>query len=299
MRIRRTLLVLGICTLATAGLSGLLHLTVSPAEADGEERKEVRLLLKCDASDVDAVLKALKGQPVEVYDLDTMKRRTVPVSADRVPHLPDAARLMESLITALQAVKDPHGVSLVKMEDMVIQPRRAMVTISASSQALLDQGTKALAKDKLLKERGAQESLGAIQTMPGGGYRTKISYKLDERAARSAKRPPATSSIPMVQIQNAGLAANMKFVYAGPVRTDPNRAAGYTTRSREYTYAPARLDQFRKLLTALTHAQGKPNGLIVHELRWKLADPKQQTGHPFDRIRKSTVMVGFRTPLGD
>jgi len=296
MRTRRTLLFLLLATTATVSLTALIHIAVTPtADAEGDEKPEARLLLKCPASEVVDVLKALQGREVQLWDLDTMKRVYTPVSADKIPGLPDAHKLMLELLTTLEALKTKDGQPLVRVTEMAIQPRRAMVKITTADGRHFDSARKALAGNAYVKARGAMgPDSGAMQSLPDGRFRQSFSFRLKDEAPPGAPKRPAVQTISMMDIETAVLSSNMKMIYASAVSEDPHPSRGHRTISREFTFAAATLTQLKALVHNLS--QG-PAGLTVYELRWKLAPDKLQSGHPFDRIQKPVIRVGGRASL--
>ena len=94
-------------------------------------------------------------------------------------------------------------------------------------------------------------------------------------------------------IQKAGSDTEMMYQFAGTEQDDPNRAKGFRTRSREFTYNLSTLDQLTKLVWNI-EALGRYR---VFELRWKLADKKVNAEPPYFKVNKPVIRVGYRSPL--
>jgi len=94
-------------------------------------------------------------------------------------------------------------------------------------------------------------------------------------------------------IERAGRDVQMMYTSAGTEQDDPNRSKGYRTRSREFTYPMATLDQLTKLVWNIEY-WGRYR---VFEIRWKLAEKKENSEPPFYRVNKPVIRVGYRSPL--
>jgi len=101
------------------------------------------------------------------------------------------------------------------------------------------------------------------------------------------------SSISTTKMKQAEFKVHMEHSYASPENDVPNRGKGYRTRSREFTYNPASLDQLTKLIWNI-EALGRYR---VFELRWKLGDKRTNSEAPFNRVTKPVIKVGFRQPI--
>jgi hypothetical protein len=101
------------------------------------------------------------------------------------------------------------------------------------------------------------------------------------------------SGISTTKMKAAEFQVHMEHSYASPENDTPNRGKGFRTRSREFTYNPATLDQLTRLIWNI-----EKNGRYrVFELRWKLADKKTNSEPPYNRVTKPVLKVGFRQPL--
>ena len=94
-------------------------------------------------------------------------------------------------------------------------------------------------------------------------------------------------------IQKAGREVQMEYGAASTEQDDPNRSKGYRTRSREFTYPMATLDQLTKLAWNIEY-WGRYR---VFEIRWKLAEKKENSDPPFFKVNKPVLRVGYRSPL--
>ena len=103
----------------------------------------------------------------------------------------------------------------------------------------------------------------------------------------------ASEGISTSRMKEAEFAVQLEHTYAGPENKEPNRGKGYETTSREFTFGDATLEQLVKLIWNI-ESWGRYR---VFEVRWKLAEKKENSEPPFNRITKPVIKVGFRTPL--
>lgn len=103
----------------------------------------------------------------------------------------------------------------------------------------------------------------------------------------------AGDGISNVKMSAAETKVNMERTWAGAEGDDPNRGKGFRTKYREFKYANCSLEQFTTLIRNV-ESWGRYR---VYEMRWNLADPKQNSKPPFNIISKPSIKVGFRTPL--
>jgi hypothetical protein len=94
-------------------------------------------------------------------------------------------------------------------------------------------------------------------------------------------------------MKQAAFSVSMRQKSAGAEADEPNRGKGYRTRSREFTYEDANLEQFSTLAWNI-EALGRYR---VFEMRWKLQDAKSNSQPPYNMLQRPTLKVGYRQPL--
>ena len=103
----------------------------------------------------------------------------------------------------------------------------------------------------------------------------------------------AKDGVSQTEMSAAATGVNMSQIHASPVRVDEVRSKNYQTISRDFTYAPCTLEQ----LVALMYNVEAKGRLRVFEVRWQLAETKQNSEAPFHKLRKPVIKVGMREPL--
>lgn len=285
--------------LALLGGSALWLAGADPRPSEADEAGEARLLLKCPQSEVPQLLQLLhghvgQGNKVEVWDLKTMRPLSVAPAEKGAPALGDATRLMGNIFSLVDALGPESSGRPALISEMTVQSRRAVFRLLFHDVATSDKVRKALMGHPWMREHVQEVAPGALQRLKQGGF--KMSFALRLKQAEPGAVP--TEPVPFLEataLEKASLAANMQMVYASALARDPNPQGGFETRSREFTFSPSTLTQFRTLLQGLAALHDQA---VVYELRWKLADEKVRAEQP-DAIGKSVVRVGMRSGLAD
>jgi hypothetical protein len=110
---------------------------------------------------------------------------------------------------------------------------------------------------------------------------------------KSVGTQAGTEGISVKQMETAAFNVNMKQKSAGAENDEPNRGKGFRTRSRDFTYESATLEQLTTLAWNI-EALGRYR---VFEMRWKLADKKENSKPPYNLVNRPSIKVGYRQPL--
>lgn len=117
--------------------------------------------------------------------------------------------------------------------------------------------------------------------------------KFVEGYKKSAGDPGGGEGISVTKMEQAAFQVHMRQKVAGAENDDPNQGKGFRTRSREFTYEDASLEQLTTLVWNI-EAMGRYR---VFEVRWKLLDANENSKAPYNMVRRPTIKVGYRQPL--
>jgi hypothetical protein len=206
---------------------------------------------------------------------------------------------MQEILLAVQRLGGDVSPAVMQVEEMAVQPRRAMARVTAADPAAFDRLRRALAANGYLRSRAADPQRlvepGAQQRLRDGRYRQAFSLRFDEHAGSEvAPAASAATSIEMGVVRRLLEGTGMLAQYAGPEQDDPNRARGYRTIAREFTFAPTTLD---RLLRFLARVGGEEAGYTVVEVRWKRASPTAESADERQLLSKPVVKLAVRRAL--
>ena len=279
----------------------------------GGDEGRTRLLVRCKADGVPAVLTALEDQPVEVWSLrsreplrlDTPEPAPdgLPPSDDAPPPetptappaapFQDAVRVLDAIQAALDTVEGP----MVQMRSCRIRESRAVVEVLLEDAAKVDAVADALGASDWLQVRGTRIEPGALQALghPQKRMKTQFSLRFEgppvvpEGGPPAGPKPTADAALLHSAVWKAATQGKVQVIWASAEMREEDRA-GRVSLSREYKFQNATVGSMRAFLTAL--AEAAPH-LTVYELNWPL-NPRSDGRRAEEVLTKPTVRVGVR-----
>jgi hypothetical protein len=213
-----------------ATVSGVLAPRTTRAGEDGR----VRLLVACDRDVLPDLLREIRARHAQAWDLESMTLLTPAEAEPAAPEAREVARpadglgLMKRLLAAVDGLHATAACADLRVEELAVQQRRALLSCTASDPACFDAVRRALAEDAHLASRARVADrlveLGAQQRLPDGRWKQGFSLALREDEERGTQPASTATSIPTALVQRAGLAVRVQLLYASAERVDPDRA---------------------------------------------------------------------------
>jgi hypothetical protein len=269
---------------------GAAALLLVMGRAQAEETARTRLLVKCDAETVPAVLEALAGLDVEVYDVDTLR----PLATARAPatepqDVPapvfvDARAAMVRMRDLVARMTTAGGPPAVALQALDIGRRRMKVRVEAGDLAALDAFVSRVQDTFAPDAPRTRVRRGSVRRTNTGRFQTDVEVLLPEGAMVTPPQSRYEGDVPLELITRHAAAVGFRPVYVSSLRADP--VGEHVVLSRKYVFdAAAPEDATAANASRLADLIATEEGLVVSGLRWRRVDETEADGAP-DRIRK-------------
>jgi hypothetical protein len=124
----------------------------------------------------------------------------------------------------------------------------------------------------------------------------EIAYDVERLVATyrdTAKEGPIGANIPQTMMTKLETEAGIEEERAGREQVDEKKEQGYRTVTQQFDYKPTNLQR----LLVLCYNIETRGRYRVSDIRWQLAESKENSEPPFNRIAKPVIKVAVRTAI--